>query len=147
MKRESLFDYDAGFDVSVAGRVLFARYWGTMTTQGLRDFFADYHQRVQALDVAPWAEIVDFRQVSLVAPEVFSVATALYSETFCVRHCATAYLFSRHTDPRLRLLLQRLEDPQSWGTSCCNFAGDFRPALNWVNGRLSLYGEGVQQVR
>ncbi len=147
MKRESRFNHDVGFDVSVAGRVLFARYWGTMTAQGLRDFFVDYQQCVRELDVAPWAEMVDFRQVGLLAPGVFTAATALYGEAFCTQHCATAYLFSRYTDPRLRLLLQHLEDPRSWGTSCCNFAGDFRPALNWLNGRLSLYGEGVQQAR
>ncbi len=147
MKRESPFNHDAGFDVSVAGRVLFARHWGTMTAQGLRDYLTDYRQRVQELDVAPWAEVVDFRQVSLLEPGVAPTVAALYDDTFALQHCATAYLFSRYTDPRLRLLLQRLEDPRSWGTSCCNFAGDFRPALNWVNERLSLYGEGVQQVR
>lgn len=118
-----------------------------MTAQGLRDYLTDYRQRVQELDVAPWAEVVDFRQVSLLEPGVAQTVAALYDDTFALQHFATAYLFSRYTDPRLRLLLQRLEDPRSWGTSCCNFAGDFRPALNWVNERLSLYGEGVQQVR
>ncbi|MCJ8169576.1 hypothetical protein [Atopomonas sediminilitoris] len=139
MNRAKRVVADDGFDVSLVGNVLFVRQWGVMSTPLVRQYVQRYQACIAELDNTPWAEVMDFRRVTLVDRGLLQAVKALYTPSCSRQHCATAYLFSRYTDPRLRLLLQTLEDPHSWGISSRNFDNDFRAGLNWVNERLNMF--------